>query len=79
MFDRDTSDPLRVRRHVALACLVINMGIIIALIVAVFHGPPDRGTVISAASQLLLAISAGTMGFVGAWFHASFKGDKDER
>lgn len=79
MFNRDPADPLRVRRHVALACLIINMGIIAVLLVAVFHGPADRGSVISAASQLLLAISAGTMGFTGAWFHASFKGDKDER
>lgn len=79
MFNRDTNDPLRVRRHVALACLVINMGIIAVLLVAVFHGPPDRSSVISAASQLLLAISAGTMGYTGAWFHAAYKGDRDGR
>lgn len=79
MFNRDPNDPLRVRRHVALACLLINMGIIAVLLVAVFHGPPDRSSVISAASQLLLAISAGTMGYTGAWFHAAYKGDRDGR
>lgn len=76
LFNRDEADPLRVRRHVALACLCINIAIIVALIVAIFYGPADRDRVISAATGLLLSISALVGGFTGAWFHSAYKHDQ---
>lgn len=79
LFRPDESDPLRVRRHVALACLCINIAIIVALIVAIFYGPEDRDRVISAATGILLSVSALVGGFTGAWFHSAYKRDQAGR
>jgi uncharacterized membrane protein YfcA len=76
-FNRDEHDKLRVRRHIAIACLALNCLVVVALIVAIFYGPPDRAGVIDSASAILLAISALIGGWTGAWFHAAFKDDKD--
>lgn len=76
VFNRDESDPLRVRRHVALACLVINIAIVVALVAAIFYGPPDRDKVIGAATQIMLSISVLIGGFTGAWFHSAYKQDQ---
>ena len=78
MFNRDTSDPLRVRRHIAIACLALNCLIVAALIVAIFYGPPDRAGVIDSASAILLAVSALIGGFTGAWFHSAYKADNND-
>ena len=78
MFNRDERDPLRVRRHVALACLSINVAIMVALTVAVFYGPADRDKVIEAATQIMLSISVLIGGFTGAWFHSAYKHDQEK-
>ena len=77
LFNRDERDKLRVRRHIAIACLVLNCMIVAALVVAIFYGPPDRAGVIDSASAILLAVSALIGGFTGAWFHSAYKADKD--
>ena len=76
-FNRDETDKLRVRRHIAIACLALNCLIVVALIVAIFYGPPDRAGVIDSASAILLAVSALIGGLTGAWFHSAYKADKD--
>ena len=78
LFNRDERDKLRVRRHIAIACLVLNCLIVVALIVAIFYGPPDRAGVIDSASAILLAVSALIGGFTGAWFHSAYKADNNE-
>lgn len=78
MFNRDEQDKLRVRRHIAIACLVLNCLIIAALIAAIFYGPPDRDRVISASASILLAVSALIGGYTGAWFYAAYKADKHD-
>lgn len=79
LFRRDEHDKLRVRRHIALFCLALNVAVVVVLLAAIFLGPPDRDEVISAIAQVLLAVLALTGGFTGAWFHSAYKADKEQR
>lgn len=78
LFRPDDKDTLRVRRHIALACLLFNGGIVIGLMIAVFYGPPDRSSVIDEITEIVLSISILTGGFVGAWFHSAYKKDRNQ-
>lgn len=79
LFKPCSRDQLRVRRHVAIACLGFNGGIVIGLMAAIFFGPADRATVIAEISGIVLSISIATCGFVGAWFHSAYKSDQSTR
>ena len=76
IFSPRENDKLRVRRHIALTCLLFNILIVVVLMVAIFLGPPDRGTVIDNITEIILSISVLTGGFTGAWFHSAYQADK---
>ncbi len=77
ILNRDPSDPLRVRRHVALFCLFTLIGTLAAFLALAYWGQPTTADVLGAAAAAIGIILTSLTGMVGAWFHAAYKSDRE--
>jgi len=79
LFRPCADDPLRVRRHVALASLTATTGALCALLALAFVGGEHAAAILGAMSVNLGIILTALTGLTGAWFHAAYRADQSTR
>ena len=67
------SDPLRVRRQLAILIIFQLELVMFALLAMAYWGGPNVAAILTAASGALLALITGLLGLAGAWYHAAYR------
>lgn len=73
LFTACPDDPLRVRRHLAIAIIVQLEVMLYILLALAYWGGPNTAPVLSAAVPVLVPLVAGLLGLAGAWYHAAYR------
>ena len=69
------SDKLRVRRHVALTALAVQVVFMLAMLALYFFGSPNTAAIISSSMPVMVIIVGGMYAMVWLWFRAAYKID----
>lgn len=76
LFTPCKDDPRRVRRHVALTCLLALLLALAALLVLAFVGGPNTAAILGAMSINLGILLTALTGMPVAWFQAAWRADQ---
>ena len=69
------SDKLRVRRHVALTALAVQVIFLFVLACQYYRGTPETSAIIGATMPAVLLILGGLNAMVWLWFRAAYRID----
>ena len=69
------SDKLRVRRHVALTALAVQVIFLLAMLALYFFGSPNTAAIVSSSVPIMVIIVAGLNAMTWLWFRAAYKID----